>query len=291
MTADRSAAFGVNSYSYTFEYTAARFLTKLAARGFRTFELIIYPGHLWPKTLSTNDRTALRRRIESLDVRVVSLNMPNLDVNIAAASEEVRTVSLEHLERMQHSAEQCGFPFYLSALGAHLQRYAGNLQVPRKVRVLLDADGHVAINDEAVKPSVPVRAALALAPVRSDDLLLQHKSTARGPYDAALAAVQHLGVQDVLLWNERHELTETASANLVLFIDGAACTPMLSSGLLAGTYRDYLLQAGVLQERVLRTSDLPRSDSLWLINSVRRWCSIECVNSPNRQDKLIRHVD
>lgn len=110
MPADHSAAFGVNSYSYTFDYTADRFLTKLAARGFRTFELMIYPGHLWPKTLSTNDRTALRRRIESLGVRVVSLNMPNLDVNIAAASEDVRTVSLEHLERIIALAGEIGVP-------------------------------------------------------------------------------------------------------------------------------------------------------------------------------------
>ncbi len=184
-----------------------------------------------------------------------------------------------HLERLQRSAREYGFAFDPIELTAQLQRHAGGLQVPRKVRLLLDADGHCAINDEAVKPSVPVRAALALAPVRSDDVLLRHKSTARGPYDAALAAVQHLGVQDVLLWNERLELTETASANLVLFIDGAACTPALSSGLLAGTYRDYLLQARVLQERVLRKSDLARADSLWLINSVRRWCSIECVST------------
>ena len=185
-----------------------------------------------------------------------------------------------HLERMQRSAQQLGFSFDYAQLTAQLQRYAAALQLPRKVRLLLDAEGRCVFNDEAVQPSVPVRAALALTFVRSDELLLQHKCTARAPYDAALAAVQQLGVQDVLLWNERHELTETASANLVLFIDGQAYTPAVSSGLLAGTYRDYLLQAGVLQERVLRVSDLARADSLWLINSVRRWCSIECINGP-----------
>ncbi len=188
----------------------------------------------------------------------------------------------QHLERLQRSAEQCGFAFDQNKLDAQLQRHAEHLRVPRKVRLLLNADGHCAINDEAVKPSVPVRAALAVVPVRSDDVLLRHKSTARAPYDAALAAVQHLGVQDVLLWNERQELTETASANLVLFIDGQAYTPALSSGLLAGTYRDYLLRGGVLQERVLQVSDLARAQSLWLINSVRRWCSIECVNRPEK---------
>lgn len=185
-----------------------------------------------------------------------------------------------HLERMQRSAQQLGFSFDYAQLTAQLQRYAAALQLPRKVRLLLDAEGRCVFNDEAVQPSVPVRAALAPTFVRSDELSLQHKCTARAPYDAALAAVQQLGVQDVLLWNERNELTETASANLVLFIAGQAYTPAVSSGLLAGTYRDYLLQAGVLQERVLRVSDLARADSLWLINSVRRWCSIECINGP-----------
>lgn len=110
MCADRCAAFGVNSYSYTFDHTAERFLTELAERGFRTFELMIYPGHLWPKTMTANDRTALRERIESLGVRVVSLNMPNLDVNIAAASEDVRNVSLQHLERIIELAGEIGVP-------------------------------------------------------------------------------------------------------------------------------------------------------------------------------------
>ena len=182
-----------------------------------------------------------------------------------------------HLDRLQHSAAHFGIAFDAAHLLERLQRHAAGLCVPRKVRLQLDARGHCLINDEALKPSTPVRAALALQAVRSDDVLLQHKSTARAPYDAALAAVQHLAVQDVLLWNERCELTETASANLVLFVDGRAYTPALTSGLLAGTYRGFLLDAGVLHERVLHVADLEHAKSLWLINSVRRWCSIEFV--------------
>jgi len=110
MPADHTAAFGVNSYSYTFDYTADRFLSELAGRGFRTFELMIYPGHLWPKTMTSNERSALRNRIESLGVRVVSLNMPNLDVNITAASDDVRNLSLEHVERIIALAGEIGVP-------------------------------------------------------------------------------------------------------------------------------------------------------------------------------------
>ena len=40
--------FGMNSYSYTIDHTAEAFLTNLASRGYREFELMVYPGHMWP---------------------------------------------------------------------------------------------------------------------------------------------------------------------------------------------------------------------------------------------------
>ena len=110
MPAEAAAVFGVNSYSYIFEQSAEQFLTKLAGRGYRSFELMIYPGHLWPKAMNANDRSSLRKRIESLSVRVVSLNMPNIDVNIGAASDDVRAVSLDHLERIVLLAGDIGAP-------------------------------------------------------------------------------------------------------------------------------------------------------------------------------------
>ena len=42
---------------------------------------------------------------------------------------------------------------------------------------------------------------------------------------------------DVILFNERGEITETTISNLFLEIDGELLTPDLSAGLLAGTFR------------------------------------------------------
>jgi branched-subunit amino acid aminotransferase/4-amino-4-deoxychorismate lyase len=75
---------------------------------------------------------------------------------------------------------------------------------------------------------------------------------------------------DVLLWNERSELTETCSANIVLEIDEQRLTPALSSGLLPGTYRAHLLERGEIEERVLPLASLERASAIFLINSVRR---------------------
>jgi len=96
-----AALFGINSYSYTIGMTAEQFLANMAGRGYRSF-------HLWPKAMSSADRGRLRRTADDLGVRVVSLNMPNIDVNITAASPDMRELSLDHLERIVTLAGDLG---------------------------------------------------------------------------------------------------------------------------------------------------------------------------------------
>jgi para-aminobenzoate synthetase/4-amino-4-deoxychorismate lyase len=114
-----------------------------------------------------------------------------------------------------------------------------------------------------------VRVGLAPQPVDSRDALLFHKTTNRAAYDTRRAS--RPDCDDVLLLNERGELTESTLANLVLRLDGALWTPPLESGLLPGVFRAHRLDRGDIRERVLRPADLGRADAIYLINSVRRW--------------------
>jgi para-aminobenzoate synthetase/4-amino-4-deoxychorismate lyase len=75
----------------------------------------------------------------------------------------------------------------------------------------------------------------------------------------------------VLLWNRRGEATESTIGNIVVEIDGRRWTPPVSSGLLAGTFRGELLDAGIVAERVLARADVEGAPRLWLVNSVREW--------------------
>ncbi len=43
-----TARFACNTYSYTISHGAEACLFHLADLGFTDFELIIYPGHMWP---------------------------------------------------------------------------------------------------------------------------------------------------------------------------------------------------------------------------------------------------
>jgi para-aminobenzoate synthetase/4-amino-4-deoxychorismate lyase len=120
-------------------------------------------------------------------------------------------------------------------------------------------------------PPGPWRVALAAAPVDTEDPFLYHKTTHRQVYETRLAGGDY---DDVLLWNEAGELTESTVANLVLELDGRSWTPPLRCGLLPGTRRAELLHRGEIHERVLTPDDLRRADRIRLVNSVRGWIPV-----------------
>ena len=178
-----------------------------------------------------------------------------------------------HLKRLAASAEYFGFPFD-RALVQELLR-AAVLEVPavpHKVRLLLSAQGDLHVEARPLSSSQnarPWRVALAPQPVVPDSPFLYHKTTYRDVYEAARKArPRH---DDVLLWNTRGELTESTIANIAVRLGGVWFTPPVSSGLLPGTFREWLLRQGHIQERVIYLEDLRRAEGLALINSVRRW--------------------
>src|ERR1019366_9317997 len=90
--------FGINTYSYTMTDSAAGCVRRLADQGYTGVEMMMYPGHLWPD-LDAAGRRDLRRLLEQRGVRLITLNMPNIDLNVAGASQEMRDYSLGLLSR------------------------------------------------------------------------------------------------------------------------------------------------------------------------------------------------
>lgn len=83
-------AYGVNTYSFTQTQRAGDCLEQLADLGYRRFEIMLVPGHFWPSV----DGDTGRRQIESLvgrrSLEILSLNQPNLDVNLGSLVPEMR---------------------------------------------------------------------------------------------------------------------------------------------------------------------------------------------------------
>jgi L-ribulose-5-phosphate 3-epimerase len=92
-----ASQFAANTYSYTLDFTVRACMERLAARGFREFELMMYPGHLWPAHIDAAGRRELKDFMAGEGLRVGTLNMPNVDLNVAAATEEMRAMTLDIL--------------------------------------------------------------------------------------------------------------------------------------------------------------------------------------------------
>lgn len=190
----------------------------------------------------------------------------------------------EHLSRLYESADYLSW-FYsrslvLETLQAAEQKLA-LLERPQRVRLFLSASG--AARSEATEiahlPN-PYRISLAKEPIVTTDGTLYRKTTDRRVYESAIP--QSANSHDVLLWNERGEITETKIANICLEIDGVLYTPPVTSGLLNGCYRQHLLAQGEITERTLTRDDLAQSSRIVLINSLRRsWeaqlCEVEML--------------
>ncbi len=181
-----------------------------------------------------------------------------------------------HLDRLRASGEYFGVPILSADIHDALSLAVAGAEVALRVRLLVNRDGGVRIEHQPHVPTaVPLRVALAAEPVDQSDVFLYHKTTNRLVYERARGAVS--GVDEVLLWNGASEVTEATTANLVAEIDGVRVTPPVASGVLPGTCRGAMVDAGEIREAVVTLADLGRATRLWLINSVHGERTAELV--------------
>jgi para-aminobenzoate synthetase / 4-amino-4-deoxychorismate lyase len=183
-----------------------------------------------------------------------------------------------HLDRLMRSARYFGFRYDAAQVTAALENETGSLDVSSRIRITLDEDGKVSCQSGALSRQPCYTATVSPVKVNASDVFLYHKTTNRSVYDICRAACPD--VDDVILVNERGELTEFTIGNLVLEIEGQRVTPTLSSGLLAGTFREELFARSELTESVLTVEDLQRAENVYMINSVRDWVPVTMVRAP-----------
>lgn len=104
----QAESFGCNTYSYIRSEPAHRCVARIADFGFRKFELMVHPGHLWPPGPDAEGLADLRRILSARGLEVVTLNMPNIDINIAAAAPAMRDYSLTMLKGIVRLATEIG---------------------------------------------------------------------------------------------------------------------------------------------------------------------------------------
>lgn len=224
----------------------------------------------------TWESTAENEHAEAL-AKAAFLSVPP-DIELIETMRLTRTgiTRLErHLQRLADSAAFLDFHCDLEAVRAHLDEVLrahadGGLY---RVRLLSGRSGVSRVEVTPFAPAPPhPHVALARTPVSSRDKTLFHKTTNRRTYEQA--RLEQPDVFDVLLWNEREEVTEFTIGNVVVEIDGVRCTPPRSSGLLAGVFRAELVDEGIVTERVIAVNELAEARRVWLVNSLREWVEV-----------------
>ena len=178
----------------------------------------------------------------------------------------------EHLQRMAQSAEYFDYEFPLPVIKAELNRYAQSFDSPMRIRLLLAKDNTFEIqsfNLDLSTTQTSAKISLPPKPIDKHNIFLYHKTTNRDIYTNASQSCPE--ADDVILHNQEGEITESTIANIVIEINGNKYTPPVTSGLLAGTFRNHLLKTGEISEKIITVDELRSADKIYLINSVRKW--------------------
>jgi para-aminobenzoate synthetase/4-amino-4-deoxychorismate lyase len=179
----------------------------------------------------------------------------------------------EHLKRLENSASYFDIKLNLEEINSKLYKFDKlNYEESTVIRLLINQAGQIII-EQIEFPSNHKKRYTTLKfsrrPIDKSNIWLYHKTDYRKVYQHALSSVT--GCDDVVLWNEDGEITETIRANIVIRKGEKYFTPPVTSGLLAGTFRSWLIEKGDIMEKTISKKVLENAKEIYIINSVRKW--------------------
>ncbi|MBN1269264.1 MAG: aminodeoxychorismate synthase component I [Kiritimatiellae bacterium] len=194
-----------------------------------------------------------------------------------------------HLSRLAASADYFSRSIDPRRIRSQLDRLAMTLPPqPHRIRLLMPEEGEPILEAQpCAAHNGPYRIRIARDPVDSGNRFLYHKTTHRRVYEKAIADAPDC--DDVLLWNERGEVTESCIANVAVELDGVLVTPPVCCGLLPGIQRFTRLARGEIRERVVTLDDLKRCSRIVLMNAVRGMWDATLEEQSGRRGDDIEH--
>ena len=180
-----------------------------------------------------------------------------------------------HLERLLQATEYFSFSILETDIKNKLFQFAKNHSSGLyKVRLVVSDSEAIEVSGQMINEMTdPVSIKLAQSPIATNQPFVYFKTTNRTVYEAFQK--QYKDYFDVLLWNERGEITEFTNGNIVVKLNGKLYTPPVTCGLLAGTFRRELLDQQEIEEKVITKAELMKAEEVWFINSVRKWLKVK----------------
>ena len=186
----------------------------------------------------------------------------------------------KHYERLRSSAEFFGYPFpeYGEFVKEIEKATAGNKNLYVKYLLLFKGGDYYGDLPEGYEtrvivkelPKVPESVSLGISSYRrhSRNPVFYHKTTAFLFNVLVKREARRRGFFDGLVLNERGLLTETSSANLLIYKRGKFYTPARESGLLWGTTLELLGEEIPLKEEFLSLDFLRDAEGVFILNSL-----------------------
>ncbi len=190
---------------------------------------------------------------------------------------------MRHINRFKSAAGQVGVPFSEHEFRQLLEPYRHDLASrPPKVRIALRADGALSVAfSESDARGDRLTATLADESIRSKDPNLRIKSNSRAVYDRHLLA--HPAFDEVLLYNERGEVTEFCRGAAAFRFGDRWITPPPTDGCLASIGVERLVADVKIAYETVKLEALDQVPEVWLVNAVRGIVPVDLTCPPRAQ--------
>lgn len=104
--------------------------------------------------------------------------------------------------------------------------------------------------------------------------ILEHKLANESGYDSSL------------FFNEKNEVAETSFANIFFVKENKIYTPPISSGILKGTMRDFLLETYEIKEKAINFGELSDFEECFISNSLMGVRNVSLINCEKEKIKF-----
>ena len=194
-----------------------------------------------------------------------------------------------HIRRLKEATKYFLFKFDEESLRAQLNSEISSKYLDQnkcyKARLLLNKWGYFKLKtEEILLDKKNLRVKLSSNIRSNEDKYLFHKTTNR-PWDRELSETKLKGYDEVIYLNEKEEILEGAISNIIVEKDGKRFTSPIELGILNGCYRQYQIDMGNCEEKILRIEDLVTAEKVFLCNSVRKEISIDQIH--DNEGKII----
>jgi L-ribulose-5-phosphate 3-epimerase len=114
------ARLGACTWAYVWRTGIEECLGALAARGYRTMDVLTIPPHPFPSYLGDAGRSSLAALLRREGLVIETLNIPSTDVNLCSVNRDMRIYTVDQIRRTLELASDLAVPMVTTVPGRRL---------------------------------------------------------------------------------------------------------------------------------------------------------------------------